>query len=578
MRVSVIWGATGLGAIAAIVALAHPWPLDERRVAERLNAAWPETASIRWRAPGAASLKLAPWPTLELTNIEVGGPGDLLRLSAPGATLSLSLADLAVGRLRPSGISVERPDASLDLDNRGADLGAAIESPEFPFGIFRFANGALHVRSAQRGLDFTISKLSGRLDWRSPGGPAIYAFESEWRGKSLISAGRLDAPLRFRKGGNSAASLSATGPFGEFSWSGDISKRGEGEFSGEVSARIPSVSGLAAWLGVRAPWVLASDAVALKAQAKGSPHALRLIDSRLSLGSQQLDGSLDFTLTDGKLSIAGTLAADKFDLGVALGPPPRLVDSSGHWSSTPLLPDPDPSMDLDLRLSATHVEWGALKLENAAFAVDQSGGKLAAKLLDATAYKGALAAQASVRGGQDPCEWEATASLENADIGALAKDLGIPAYAASGGIETSFAAKGRSPSEWIASARGTASLDQKDVVISGVDFEEALRRSQRRPLDTARDIWVGQAKFARARARLDIAGGEAAVTQGDARGPGAILTFGGAIGLSARDWRLRLTATQANSVGEPAPDASSLSLDLLGPWSAPSIVPALNGG
>ena len=62
------------------------------------------------------------------------------------------------------------------------------------------------------------------------------------------------------------------------------------------------------------------------------------------------------------------------------------------------------------------------------------------------------------------------------------------------------------------------------------------------------------------------------------RGPGAILTFGGAIGLSARDWRLRLTATQANSVGEPAPDASSLSLDLLGPWSAPSIVPALNGG
>jgi AsmA protein len=166
---------------------------------------------------------------------------------------------------------------------------------------------------------------------------------------------------------------------------------------------------------------------------------------------------------------------------------------------------------------------------------------------------------------------EASASLANGDIGAALSEWGVTAFTGRGGYEGSFRATGASAAELAASLTGSAEIELQDGAINGVNFEQALRRSQRRPVDFARDLAIGETNFSSARARLEITGGQAQIVEARMEGPGAIVQVQGAIDIAAQEWRARIEAAQASAIGEPSVDAARLAIDLFGPWSAPTI-------
>jgi uncharacterized protein YhdP len=166
---------------------------------------------------------------------------------------------------------------------------------------------------------------------------------------------------------------------------------------------------------------------------------------------------------------------------------------------------------------------------------------------------------------------QARASLVNGDIGAALNEWGVTAYAGRGGYEGSLQAVGASPAELAASLSGSATFELQAGTINGVNFEEALRRSVRRPVDFARDMSTGETNFSSALARLEIAGGQAQIVEARMEGPGAIVEVQGAIDIAARAWRARIEAMQASAVGEPSVDAARLTIGLFGPWSAPTM-------
>ena len=134
-----------------------------------------------------------------------------------------------------------------------------------------------------------------------------------------------------------------------------------------------------------------------------------------------------------------------------------------------------------------------------------------------------------------------------------------------------FEASGGSPAALIESLTGTASLKAANGSISGVNLEEALRRSQRRPLDVQRDLRVGGTAFDTFEASLALDAGRAQVQRGNMTSHGVSGELGGLIDLGAQSWALQVKAIQTDSAGEESQDAAHLTFDIAGPWSQPTI-------
>ena len=180
-----------------------------------------------------------------------------------------------------------------------------------------------------------------------------------------------------------------------------------------------------------------------------------------------------------------------------LGPPPIVLNDQGAWSDKPFGFAPPRAFDLDLRISAAHAEWRGHRLDDIAGSLICRDGELAAKLVEAGAYQGALKGQLTLTRGPEGLQAQLAGSLADADLGAALADFGWNGYQGRGGFDFSLRSTGFAPADSVASLAGTASLDLQAGVIDGVNIEEAMRRSQRRPIDVARDMAIGQTTFAR---------------------------------------------------------------------------------
>ncbi len=153
------------------------------------------------------------------------------------------------------------------------------------------------------------------------------------------------------------------------------------------------------------------------------------------------------------------------------------------------------SFDLDLRLSAAHLDVYGLPLADAAASIMVADGKLSATLLEAAAYGGRLQGEAGAAYVGRDLKMSARGELVDADLGAAIADLAQPVMTGNGRAQFAVEASGASPAAAVASLTGTASLEAADGSLLGVNLEEALRRSRRRPIDVQRDLRLGGTAF-----------------------------------------------------------------------------------
>jgi AsmA protein len=172
---------------------------------------------------------------------------------------------------------------------------------------------------------------------------------------------------------------------------------------------------------------------------------------------------------------------------------------------------------------------------------------------------------------------QATVSLADADLGAALADFGWRGFKGRGDVEADLRATGFAASDSILSLAGQASATLTAGAIDGVSVEEALRRSQRRVIDVARDLGDGATHFLRGRVRLAIADGAATIDEGRVDGPGSTIDIGGMIDFVNRSWQAQARAVQTDSQGAPSSDAARLTIILSGPWSAPNVTVAPGG-
>ena len=587
MGARVKWSALLLIAVLALAAGFYRWPISSALVAEETSVRLSQSLGLELRRPGRAQFNLFPVPTLHMVDVEVRGRNNATILTAPAASARLALFPLLSGRFELAAATLLQPTILLDLDSRPFESSSAISTTiaartadrdSTPLGALEIHGGLLRIVSAADNFDTLVEDVEGALDWPRLEDPLTVDLRARWRDEPLAIEARLGEPAALLKGLNSDGRLSVSSRLARIKLVGDFQSGGQNWFAGAVSADIASVAEIKRILGLPNPSALSDARIALVAKAAAGWRMLTLSEVRLGLLEQEFEGALAVTRASGRLSVSGTLAANELKLWPLLANAPPLVDATGGWSGAVFDLRPLSAFDLDLRVSASRVLWRGHPLTDAAIEVINKDERLTATLVEASAYGGILKAELSVAPAPGGAAARASGSLANADMGALFADFGWAAYSGQGGGQFAFEAAGDSPVALARALRGKATIQLASGVVDGLSFEEALRRSERRPIDVFNDMRVGRTVIKQAAASLILDKGGDGILNASLSGPGVSVSFNGSMDLVERQLSARATATQTDDKGVPTTKGPRLDFDLTGPWWAPTIKPSAAGG
>jgi AsmA protein len=546
------------------------WPIDPGRVQRDFAVAFG-----RLEAPTRATFTLLPRPTLRIEGVQAAGAGGVFTAHATEAEATLRLDRLLIGEFSPHTLTLQGAEVRIDAE---AAKAAFQRLGPLPLSRLVLQGAAVDLVSADPAVAGRFDVASARIDWPSAKATLRARATGRWRSQPVDVSAELDAPLAAARGEASAVRAAVDAPLAQLRLAGDWSPAAKLDgalFRGQASALIPSLTRFARWIGVEPPTGHSPPGLELQARLSAEYDRVRLAEVTLTLGGQAFDGALDILRAPRGLSVSGTLAADTLDLEPLIGPPPVLIDASGGWSQAPALPSPSDRLDLDLRISATHAVWRGVAVDEAAAAVSQRNGRLGVRLLEADFAHGSLSGEMSVEDKDGACESRMSLALENADLGALLADFGERNFSGLGELKVSIRAHGRSPAEIAASADGEGTLDISDGALRRLNFEEALRRGQRKLLDVAHDMNAGATRFGSAHGRVEISNGEARFVDAATQSPGVSLALTGGVDLVNRAWRAKLAVRQSSDDGQPTPDGAHIDFTLDGPWGGVVLAPLL---
>jgi AsmA protein len=568
MRLWAIAAGAAIGVAFGVSLGTVAWPIDPGRVQRDFAAAF-----VRLKAPSRATFTLLPRPTLRIEGVE--GAGGAFTVKASDAEASLRLDRLLAGELAPQTVTLQGAEVRIDA---GAAQAAFKTLDEPPLSRLILEASTVDLVSADPAAAAHFEVASARVDWRSAAGTLRARATGRWRSQPVDASVEVDAPLAAAQGQASAVRAALDAPLAQLRLAGDWSPAGDPEgalFRGQASALVPSLARFSRWLGLEPPVGRAPPGLELQTRLTADYRQFRLADATLTLGGQAFEGALDVLRTPPGLSVSGTLAADALDLEPLIGPPPALLDDAGGWSREPALPAPGRRIDLDLRVSATRAVWRGVTLTDAAASVSQRNGRIAVKLLEADFAQGVLSGEMSVEDKDGGCDSRLSLALEKADLGALLAGFGERNFSGLGELKASIHAHGRSPADIVATADGEGTLDIADGALRRLNFEEALRRAQRKLIDVDRDMNAGSTNFGSAHGRVEISNGEARFVDASTQSPGVSLALTGAVDLVNRTFRARLAARQSSEDGQPTPDGAHVDFALYGPWGGAVLAPLI---
>ncbi len=578
MRRAALWaGVVGVAAAAAALGFA-PWPLSPEPVAKSLNAAFGAAGRLRWSAPKAATFRALPWPSLTIVDAQLDDASGASLVLAPEARLDLSVGELVRGRFSPARAVLVTPIMTLDLDRSpvaGQDARPrAVIGPgaSARLGGFSLTNGVLRILSKSRGLDTVVENVQGRVDGFAAGDRIRVNLSALWRDAPIAFSGSLADPEQAARGEPSPFELAVVSPIANLLFSGALATGGSPSLAGAVSATIPSLGTLTRVLGLDRPAFLVADDVAIAAKLTATPKEATFAEATATSAGQTLQGALNVAGLDGRPAASGSFDADRLAVLPLIGPAPLLFDRDGGWSARSFALAPPRGFDLDLRLSAGQLDVYGRTLANAAASAILKDGVMTLTLVDAGVYGGRLQGETRIACIGEDLNIRARAKLTGADFGAALSGFAWPAPTGQGTLELALETTGSSPVEAVSALGGSASLTMAQGGLAGVNLEEALRRSQRRPIDVARDMRIGGTTFDKLALELALGSGVVHVVNGELAAQGVAANLQGQIDLPGQSWDLRVNTMQIDGNGQESPDAAHLSFDIKGPWSSPTVL------
>lgn len=575
-----------LGAIGGLAAALAPWLFSPTAALHAVTAQFNDATGLYISAQSGPRLSLTPRPHLVMNGVILADHNQALAIEAEELRGNLRLAPLLAGHLEIDSVTLKRPRARLDLDrNRidapGAAARAAAAQPgsaaaqkedAFKLGVVNIVDGSLRLR--RDGADYAADHVTATLDWRKVGEHALLTSDFDWRGERLQLVLWVARPGVLLRGDPSVVTARIDGESLRLEAEGVAQTGANARYSGRVAGAAASAREALRLFGIAPPLPGPFSDAEFLAQATISPHDAVFRDLHIQVDGNAFQGEISARDDDSRYYISGALHSDFVALKTLLADAPALIGGDGQWSQKPLDPPDLSGADLDLTISARHARLGRLTLDNATMTAAMREGALDLSLLEAQAYRGRLKARGSFSLADGALVMHATAQTSAVDARALLSDA-FGKEAIGGALDSSLVldARGGTVADMLHSLNGHLTLSLTDGEITGVDFDRALRRFEKRPLASAQDIRSGSSALTKGSATVLIENGVGSLEDGSAYGPGFALAFTGAANLGERTLALKAAAREADAAGKPREKGLQIAIDATGPWDDLKIAP-----
>ena len=373
------------------------------------------------------------------------------------------------------------------------------------------------------------------------------------------------------RGDSSPIALSVHAAPLDLSANGDLARTGTSTFRGHLALSVPSLPALLTLAGLApsplAPFgkiTLTSDAVIGVDRARRAN--IDLPGLHLALDGNDYEGTLAFQ-TGPKASLSGTLATDQLSLAPFLAREPDLTDARRHWTSSSVTTGSGDFVDLDLRVSASHLRATPFTIDDAALSVMTRGERTELALVEGKAYGGDIKGRVSIGVNRGNLNVRGAGSLTNADAAALTWDafgrqVAAGTLSCSANLETS----GENTATLMAHLQGWAKGRANDGELSGIDLGRGLRERQDNPTDAALlAMRHGRTPFGSLTFALRLADGVATIEDATMQGTDSMLTVSGDADIGARTLDLHAVAAPLVAAGVSGKDVH-LGVGIKGPF------------
>jgi AsmA protein len=571
-------------ALAALALAVAPWTVTTGRltaaVARQLRSVYGLDLTVR----GRGTIAFLPVPRVKFEAVSLGVPGSPPLVEAAQVRGDFRLWPLLIGQVELAELALNEARVRLD----GAD-GANLWSPVWARQRDRIEGRKPANRHIRRVIltnaTVTLSGKGGdgeaRLDavnlvvnWPAVDGSLDVTGSARWRGEAVqVSVSGLH-PAALVGGAKDRFAIEASTASSRLGIEAEASFAGGGKAAGRATFSTKSLRDLLHWSNVQVPFggLVQSAALAGDFTAEGDSVSFPAV--QLTMGSDKLDGALSARLDGGRLSLTGTLAAERLNLAETPSPFGPLQASGGTWSFEPLDLREVGGADVDLRVSAAAARLGPLRLDDLAANLLVRRGRVELSLGRATLNRGTVKGRLALAAGETAHDLKLQGSFDRLDIGALLADLGHTRWiSGTAQGQVNLEAAGESAADLFRRVNGRVGITVRQGDLWGVAFADALRRSERRPLSAPLEWKGGRTPFEQAQVVLNVHGGIADVVDAQLVGTAARAAVQGLVSLLDRSLVLKATVeglVPANAGPNPGP---SLVFDIYGPWGDVSIVP-----
>lgn len=574
-----------LGVCGAAVAVA-PWLYSSTAAQSAIAVQLQDATGLYIQAHGKPRLLLAPRPSVSIEGVAFADHNGALVIQAEQLFGGLKLLPLLSGRLDVDSITLIRPRIKVDLDQKpidapGAAARAAATQPASPaaqkadnfrLGVLNLIDGSLRLR--RNGKDYAADRVSATLDWRKIGEPAALTSAFDWRGERLQLILWVARPGMLLRGDPSVVTARLDGESLKLEAQGVAEASANARYAGRVAGSAASVRQALNLFDLDAPLPGPFGDARLSAQAVITAREAALKDLQVQVDGNAFEGDLTLRDDDGKPCLTAALKSDFVALKPMLADAPPLLGPDGQWSREPLDPPNLSGADVDLNVTARHARLGRLTIDEARIFLALRDGVLDLSLAEAQAYRGALKAHATFKPADGALAVHASAQTTGVDARGLLWDA-FGTQTLGGALDSSLTldASGGAVADMMHSLNGRFSAALSDGEITGVDFERALRRFEKRPLSSAQAARSGSSVLQSARLNLLVENGVGALSDGAAYGPGFALRFEGSANLAERILALKAAAQEADAAGKPRDKGLQIAFDLTGGWDELRLAP-----
>ncbi|MDH7794746.1 MULTISPECIES: AsmA family protein [unclassified Beijerinckia] len=570
MNRSLKWG---IGLLLLLAAAGAFFPISafeaalRKQIAEQVR----QVSGLETDIKGRLSFSLLPRPQVRAENVAIG-THPAMALHTPFIRGNIRLLPLLGGRIELERLTLIGPQLSLQttqatLTRPSTQLLAELSK----LGPLTIAGGSLDLQLGDR-PPIQISQIDGILDPRGLPGPLSFAGRLFWNdvnGEAEVLFARLSD--LFDKG-SSPFTAKLRSPLADAAFDGVLQGGSRWQFDGHFAGTAAQPRALMQVLNFAPalPGPLAT--VSANGTLRVTQQALALSDASITLDANVFRGSIGVRLEGERPLISATLATPSLMLPSSEIMPTLRVDR--QWSREPLSLAALARTDLDLRLSAQRAVIGKMTMTATGLSVLANDGKLEVLLAGAQAYGGRMKGQLTISPAGGDGDFKGTLSLTSVDAGALMKDM-VRSPRMSGIVtgEIALQSRGGSVGEHVETLSGQLKLSAKNGELAGLDAEQALRRSEKRPLSVPGEVRAGSTSFATAEIGGTINKGVLSLERGQVAGPGAMINLGGVINGPDQTLHLDIGVSpprrpEAMPANPTAP--MQLNFDLSGPWEAPT--------